>query len=660
MFRPGSHYPEKPRYFRLELYSDFRSRNQSRVVMDHVHDSFARIEFSCSRHPIAVAPRHMFELSVVQRCDIGIRSGIYVHPGIASVLWFSIVRKGTSALPRMGLRGRRSDVNHARRASRLHRLALAFHPRARHMQHSSDLFTGQEAPLVPEASQRRRSRAHSKVSDNLGDPYAFSRIGNRLFGAGSARHSSASRISYQESPAPLTHSGQRSIRPSHPPAAAALSVKPLPAVQSSTTAPSSLDLTPAPAGLPFATPTLISSFGRPHAPSSSPFPTADLSFPSIPSSAPLDVAARSMSRAAVGNGAYPSSQVNTPRTGNQVPTEADADTLFAFFNGDRGRLPPHVSSSYSSLAGALSEPASVESRHIGSLSRAQLAPDVERPNNTGLQFGSRMGIAVADTAPTREVSAPSIPTAPVPYRGFFDSLLEAGPPWTPSAFVPRKRRATSPPSSEAERVETQAVCGDHLATEMVTTADPEPEPEHAVGSEYEGADEDVEDPVVESKEALRSRRRRGKTKDLIRALYAEVEESVRVKPFETLTPDEAVQFTTNFIKSRRDVERQKDVRIQRLEAFSTTAQSKIRIKNGMLEDSAAELKATKQQKESLLEQLRMEQKEKEGLRSALNTAQEELRQYGEQGWRNGQESQSSSEKGRRCPTRKVSSAAIRI
>ncbi|KAA1476862.1 hypothetical protein DENSPDRAFT_535120 [Dentipellis sp. KUC8613] len=429
------------------------------------------------------------------------------------------------------------------------------------MQHISDPSAESAAPLAPDTSQRRRSRGHSKVPDNLRDPYAFSRVGNRFFDAESARHCSASQISYQESPAPFTDSGQWFSRPSTPPAAAALSVKPLSTVQSSATVPSFLDWThPEPS---FAPSSLTSPFAQLRAP---------LSF--LP-----------------------------PR-----------------------RLLPCIRSSYSSLAGALSETGPPASRNIHSsglpvgthdkvaCTLIPLATDGEQRDNPGLQFTLPMGIAVSGNAPTREVSPPPAPPALAPFYGPFDSFPEADTPQMSSALVPvscglsqpQKRKATSPPPGEAEHVEMQAALHNCLATETGTTAEPEPEPE--VNGELEGPDEDTEDPAVESKEALRSRRRRGKRKDLIRALYKEVEKSTAVKPFEMLTLDEAVQFRAS-ASGLSAVKHERDALLMRTKAAEEEVErlrSMLGVKTEESQRHAMEAQIRAQQLEAKAQQLELE------------------------------------------------------
>ncbi|TFY50552.1 hypothetical protein EVG20_g11454, partial [Dentipellis fragilis] len=499
-------------------------------------------------------------------------------------------------------------------------------------------------PPVLDTSQHRPSRTLSAVRDDSRDPYAFSRVGNRLFGAGGATHSSPSQISYQETSAPLTPSGISSILPSYSSPATALSVYPPSATQSSTAAPSFLDSTPAVPS--FDPPAPVSSFASSYATHSSLSSTTSLApqplvanIASTPSSAyaPLVVAAQSTPPVAPGNSTYASGQV-TRRDNSQFPTEADVDELYAFLYNNRGPLPPHAASSYSSLAGALSEPGPSTSRNVYPRGPSVGSQDVDarsrdQPNNFGEQFTPRAGRVVPAKAPPHEVLPPSTVI----------SSAISGP------SRPRKRKATTPPPGVAEHVEGQSTRGKRSGKGKGkgTAAEREHEPEPESASEPEGADEDAEGSVVESKEALRSRRRRGRRKDLIRNLYEEMEKSIRVEPFETLSLDEVVQLAIGFLKARKDHEQQRDEQIQELRDALMVAQRKLDTSGTNLQTAAPELDAMKQERDILQAQLETAKEEANGLRVALATRTEESCRYADEARRNAEGVQRHAEESQR-------------
>ncbi|TFY60854.1 hypothetical protein EVG20_g7271 [Dentipellis fragilis] len=439
-------------------------------------------------------------------------------------------------------------------------------------------------PPVPDTSQHRPSRALSSVPDESHDPYAFSRVGNRLFGAGSARHSSPPQISCRETSAPFIVSGLSSILPSYPSPGTTLPLYPPSASQSSTAAPSLLNSTPA-------APLLA------------------------PSTAP-------------GNGTYASDQV-TRRDNIQFPTEADVDELYAFF-----------------LQQSRTDAASCYVLILFLGGRDVDATDVDQFNKPGPQFTPSLETVVSGKTPRRDIPPSSAPPAP-PFHALADPVREAGTSRTSSAVIAvssgpsrsRKRKATTPPPGEAEHVEGQTIRGKPSAKGKGTAAEPEPEAGPESASEPEDADEDAQGSVVESKEALRSRKRRGRRKDLIRSLYKEMEKSIRVEPFETLSLDEVVELAVSFLNGRRDLEQQKDVQIQRLQAIMTAAQSEINMNNVKLQTSASELNATKQERAVLRERLKNAKEEVEGMRFNLGTVTEELRRHAEDARRHAGESQ---------------------
>ncbi|TFY63383.1 hypothetical protein EVG20_g6338 [Dentipellis fragilis] len=528
---------------------------------------------------------------------------------------------------------------------------------------------------IPDTPHHQASMASSNFSNHPHDPYAFSRVGNQRFVEGDARSSNPPQTQDQENVARLT-SGvfSSSVAPSH--------------ASSTISQPPSVPAIAQPSHSSTPTPSLHTSSRL--APSVTSSAHAALSFSSTTSFAP---APPSATRSALlvplqANAPSSSSALNTAvtpfvsqatlppptkynttidhgmraldqvpdREHSQVPTEEDIEKLFAFFYSDRGRLPPHAVSSYSSLAGAVSEPGPSASRSVHPLgapvggqvlddrNRNQPAKDVDKSDAIDSLLAFPTQTAITDEMPSHEVlPLPSGPAAPPP-RLPADFVQEAGPlPTTSSAVAPTsakparpgKRKATAPPAGDAQRVEAQAKQRNKRTTKgRRKTIEPEPNPESESEPESgpEGTDGNALVLEEESAEAIRSRKRRGRRKDGIHALYAEVAKFIKVEPLETLSLDEVVQLAVDFLGSCGNNGPIGNNRFHGMQEMLRNTQSELgkeNLKNNII---ASELDAMRH--------------ERDALKGQLKTTEEELERVTAQSLAAIKESQASAEKAR--------------
>ncbi|KAA1478351.1 hypothetical protein DENSPDRAFT_885811 [Dentipellis sp. KUC8613] len=290
-----------------------------------------------------------------------------------------------------------------------------------------------------------------------------------------------------------------------------------------------------------------------------------------------------------------------------VPTDEAIDELYAFSYNNHGRLTPHAVSSYSSLAGALSEPRVVH-------------PFQE-------------AIGGSQTAPTDEASSREVPPPPTPVALPFCSsahldqdleqlqvatsaviLMSPGP--SPS----RKHKAPAPPSSGTEHGEKRARRRTKRSAKDKDKA-VEPEPESG------------------SAEAIRSRKRRGHNKGMIHALYDGVAGFIKLDPLETLSLDDVLQLTVDFLKSHKEMELQRDEEVQALRNALREARSQLRP-----DDTNGE--STPLERASAREQVKAKTTGTEKLRAAFRAKTEESQQNGEKAQRIGEEARQSGEEAR--------------
>ncbi|TFY63388.1 hypothetical protein EVG20_g6336 [Dentipellis fragilis] len=565
------------------------------------------------------------------------------------------------------------------------------------MQHVSNQSDGRVESSIPDTPQHQALIPSSNLSNHRHDPYAFSRIGNQRFGAGSARQLSTPQISSRETSAPLVPwVPSLSVPPSYAPSLAAPSSYPpataqpsrsstpaqslytssrlVPSFASSHAALSFPSTTSFASGPPSATdsaliapppanalhtvvaPVVSQAFpSTPHGPSAwvhacqfalpyTPFPGSDGQIrglllppqsnyqPSTNTASPLPPPTNPDT--SIGHGMRVPDQI-PHREHIQEPTEEEIDKLYAFFYHDRGRLPPHAVSSYSSLAWALSEPGSSTSRNVhpprasiggqdaDNRDRNQPAKGVEKSN----AIGSQLAFPTQTAAPRSHLPSDLDQEAgPLPTMSSAVAPNSAGP------VRPRKRKATAPSAGEAERVDAQAKQRNKRTTKGKGKAiEPESNPESEPESGSEGADGNAPVLAEESAEAIRSRKRRGRRKDGIHALYEEVARFIRVEPLETLSLDEVVQLAVDFLKTRWDMEQQNN-EVRLLRDALTAAQSQPQPDKADKANESMPLELT-----ILQEQLKIKAEESQRLAAALAAMTVKSRQHEEEAQRSAEE-----------------------
>ncbi|KAA1478608.1 hypothetical protein DENSPDRAFT_855027 [Dentipellis sp. KUC8613] len=525
------------------------------------------------------------------------------------------------------------------------------------MQHISQGNGGSAESSTPFMAQHRASSALSILSNHPHDPYAFSRVGNQRFVGGNVKSFSLAQTQYPENVERLALGVfPSSIAPSqsartisqtppqsiftlgHPSATNhPLLVPPVANALSSSTAIET-------AATPLVSQDVPSTaqehsewqLARPSAIFSAPLPNSgkhpqglrqplqshDLPLPSTDAVSPYTTNENSICAP------YPSH-----REDNQVSTDEDIDTLEAFFyNGRRRLLPTTHISTYSSLAGALSEAgpstscilhspgALVGSQDVDDPSRNESATDGVPSDAIGFQLASLTQTTVTSEALSHEV-LPFPCSAPLPSHSPVDFCQEAAPlAMTPSVValtsvgpvgLIRSRKRKAPPVGEAGHVAMQAKQRKRRTVKGMKKTIPGSQPGPESGSE--GVDEDAPVQVQGSAEAIRSRTRRGRTKEGIHALYEEVALFIKVEPFESLALDEVVQIAVKSLKARREKEQERDKEVQSLRSDLTAMQSRD------YELQLRHLEGKLHQSQNLIQQLRHQLIQREGELTATQT-----------------------------------------
>ncbi|KAA1476840.1 hypothetical protein DENSPDRAFT_533547 [Dentipellis sp. KUC8613] len=477
------------------------------------------------------------------------------------------------------------------------------------MQHIFDQPSGNGEPSMLETPQRHALMAASSLSDRPYDRYSFSRVGNSRLAEGGARSSTPPQLEtqYQDNlvrlgpgvfpfPHSLSQPSTTTQAPHLPYTSSSRHALSVAFEQTALIVPPSTGSAP---GTPSAT-----DFILPVPPpanvrmSSEAIHAAVTPFASqVVPSTPQGSSAWGYAHQPVGYCEPPSgSDGQRPHCEHGlVPTDKDVDNLYAFFYNDHGWLPPHAVSSYSSLAGALSEPGPPTSRAVHPLQEA---------------IGGLQAATTHETS-SRKLPPPSTPVA-LPFRssvhldqdrGQLQMTTSAVTPMSAGPSPSRKRKSTAPPSGGTEHDEKRARRRNKRRTKGKETA-VEPEPESG------------------SAEAIRSRKRRDHNKGMIHALYDGVAGFIKLDPLETLSLDDVLQLTVDFLKSRKEMELQRDEEVQALRDALREARSQLRPDDTHRERIPLDWASSQ-------EQVKIKMKESETLRAALGAKTVESQQNGE-------------------------------